>query len=68
MKVRKKIGAEGYDIHSLRYTTAAELAVLGLSDEVIMSITGHSTVAMIARYAGPARQRQRAKLAQELRE
>jgi integrase len=68
MKVRKKIGAEDYDIHSLRYTTAAELAALGLSDEVIMSITGHSTVAMIARYAGPARQRQRAKLAQELRE
>jgi len=66
--VRKKIGAEGCDIHSLRYTTAAELAALGLSDEVIMSITGHSTVAMVARYAGPARQRQRAQQAQERRD
>lgn len=67
MKVRKQIGAEGYDIHSLRYTTAAELAALGLSDEVIMSITGHATVAMVARYAGPARQRKRAIEAQERR-
>jgi integrase len=67
MKMRKQIGAEGYDIHSLRYTTAAELAALGLSDEVIMSITGHATVAMVARYAGPARQRQRAIEAQERR-
>tara|TARA_R100001224_G_scaffold108163_1_gene84193 strand:- start:5270 stop:5404 length:135 start_codon:yes stop_codon:yes gene_type:complete len=26
MKLRRQIGAEAYDIHSLRYTTTAELA------------------------------------------
>lgn len=66
--VRKQIGAEQYDIHSLRYTTAAELAALGCSDELIMSITGHKTSAMVAKYAGPARQRARATEAQGRRE
>lgn len=64
MAVRKQIGAEAYDIHSLRYTTAAELAGLGCSDELIASVTGHSTLAMVARYAGSARQRSRATEAQ----
>lgn len=67
MDVRRKIGAERYDIHGLRYTTASELAEAGCSDELIMSITGHKTMAMVARYAGPARQRTRAKEAQEKR-
>jgi len=60
MAVRKKIGAEAYDLHGLRYTTAAELAALGCSDELIMAVTGHKTSAMVARYAGPARQKSRA--------
>lgn len=64
MAVRKAIGAEAYDIHSLRYTTAAELAALGCSDELIASVTGHGTLAMVAKYAGAARQRSRAKDAQ----
>jgi len=68
MAVRVAIGADAYDLHSLRYATAAELAALGCSDELIMSVTGHKTSAMVARYAGPARQKSRAKEAQGKRE
>ena len=68
MNVRKSIGAEAYDLHGLRYTAAAELAALGCNDELIMAVTGHKTRAMVAKYAGPARQKARAKLAQAERE
>lgn len=67
MKARKAIGAEAYDLHSLRYTTAAELAEAGCSDDLIKAITGHTTGAMVAKYAGPARQKARAILAQDSR-
>jgi integrase len=62
--IREKIGAGAYDLHSLRYTAASELAALGCSDELIMSVTGHSSGAMVAHYAGPARQKSRATEAQ----
>lgn len=64
MNVRKQIGAEEFDLHGLRYSAAAELAALGCSDELIMSVTGHQTRAMVARYAGAARQKTRAAEAQ----
>jgi len=67
MAVRVEIGAEAYDLHGLRYTAAAELAAAGCSDELIMSVTGHRTKAMVERYSGPERQKTRAKLAQETR-
>ena len=67
MTIRKQIGAESYDLHGLRYAAAAELASLGCSDELIMAVTGHQTRAMVARYAGSARQVSRAKEAQKLR-
>lgn len=60
LAVRKQIGAQGYDLHSLRYTAASELAAAGCSDELIMSVTGHETLAMMRKYAGAARQRARA--------
>ena len=60
MAVRKKIGAEAYDQHALRYTAAAELAAAGCSDELIEAVTGHKSRAMVARYAGAARQKVRA--------
>lgn len=66
-QVREQIGAMAYDIHGLRYAAAAELAAAGCSDELIASITGHKTTAMIAKYAGPARQKARAKEAQRMR-
>jgi len=67
MDVRKAIGAEAYDIHGLRHSAASELAALGLSDEHIMSITGHASSGMVRTYAGKAAQRARAKEAQERR-
>lgn len=67
MAVRKAIGAEEYDIHGLRYAAAAELAEAGCSDELIASVTGHSTASMVRKYAGPARQKIRAIEAQERR-
>lgn len=66
-EVREKIGALDYDIHGLRYAAAAELAAAGCSDELIAAITGHKTTTMIAKYAGPSRQRSRAKAAQDKR-
>lgn len=65
--VRDQIGAEAWDIHGLRHYAASELAALGLSDEEIMSITGHSSGGMVRLYAGKAAQRARAKKAQEKR-
>jgi integrase len=67
MQVRKQIGAEEYDLHGLRHAAAAELAALGCSDELIEAVTGHQSRAMVAHYAGAARQRTRAKEAQEKR-
>jgi integrase len=60
LQVRKQIGATAYDLHSLRHTAAAELAAAGCSDDLIMSVTGHETAAMVRLYAGAARQRSRA--------
>lgn len=68
MTVRKQIDAEAYDLHALRHTTAHELAALGCTDELIMAVTGHSSRAMVAHYAGSARQKARATEAQSMRE
>jgi integrase len=68
MAVRKQIGAGAFDIHALRHSTTAELAALGCSDELIMAVTGHKSPGMVAHYAGPARQKARAKEAQGRRE
>ena len=68
MKLRRQIGAESYDIHSLRYTATAELARVGLDDQQIMSITGHKTNRMVQLYAGAERQKARARMANKVRE
>lgn len=68
MDVRRDIGAEAYDIHSLRYSAAAELAQAGCSDELIAAVTGHATVAMVRKYSGAVRQKIRAIEAQARRE
>lgn len=67
MKVRKAVGAEAFTIHGWRYSAAAELAAAGCSDEEIQAITGHKARAMVVKYAGPARQEQRARAAQRRR-
>lgn len=68
MKLRREIGAEAYDIHSLRYTATAELARVGLDDDKIMAITGHKTQRMVQLYAGAERQKARAKAANAARD
>lgn len=68
MDIRDTIGAQAWDIHALRHTAASELAALGLDDQHIMAITGHSSSGMVRLYAGKAAQRTRAKKAQESRE
>lgn len=65
--VRVKIGAEAYDLHALRHTTASELVALGCSDELVMAVTGHKTPGMVAHYTRTARQKGRAIEAQEKR-
>lgn len=55
MKLRKEIGAEAYNIHAIRHTVASEIGEAG-DDADVMSITGHTTAAMVRHYAGkPAR-------------
>lgn len=67
MKVRKKIGAEAFDIHALRHTTAHELAALGCTDAEIAAITGHTSAASVRRYSAAAAQARRARDAQKKR-
>jgi integrase len=67
MAIRKKIGAEKWDIHGLRYSAASEIAELGFSDEFIKSITGHASSRVLQLYAGAAAQKARAKIVQKER-
>ncbi len=54
---RKRLGVEAYDLHALRYRGIHELALRGCTDDEIASYSGHTTKAMIEKYAGAARQR-----------
>lgn len=66
MAVRRKIGAEAWDMHSLRYAAASEIAAMpGMTQEHVSAITGHSSAAMVRLYAGPAIQKMRAQEAQK---
>jgi len=67
LKIRKQIGAEAYDIHSLRYSAACEMALAGLSDETIGAVTGQS-MQMVKHYTKSVRQMARAKRAIQARE
>lgn len=55
MNVRKEIGAEKYDIHSLRYNAACDMALAGLDDVEIGSVTGQ-TVQTVQHYTASVRQ------------
>ena len=63
----RKYRPKGCTIHGLRYTAVEELAEAGCSDDEIAAISGHKSRAMIEKYAGPARQRARARAAQKRR-
>jgi integrase len=62
-KERKRLGLEAYDLHALRYRSIKELAWAGCDDDEIASYGGHTTKAMIAKYADEARQEVRARQA-----
>lgn len=66
MKLRKEIGAEAHNIHAIRHTVASEIGETG-DDSDVMSITGHTTPAMVKHYAGTARQKARAEKVQKRR-
>lgn len=67
LQERKRLGLEAYDLHALRYRGLMELAWAGCDDDEIMSYSGHNTKAMVALYAGQARQVMRAETAAEKR-
>lgn len=64
---RVRLGLEAYDLHALRYRSIKELAWAGCDDDEIAAYSGHSTKAMIPKYAGEARQEIRARQAREKR-
>ncbi|QCO56952.1 integrase (plasmid) [Pseudorhodobacter turbinis] len=63
IKERKRLGLMLYDQHALRYRGVKELAWSGCDDDEIASYSGHTTKAMIVKYAGEARQIMRARQA-----
>ncbi|KZY45692.1 hypothetical protein A3731_32880 [Roseovarius sp. HI0049] len=65
-KVRERVGALDYDIHSWRYNAACELLEAGCSDDLIAAVTGQSP-AMVQHYTKKVRQRMRAAQAQQMR-
>jgi integrase len=66
-KERERLGLVDYDLHALRYRGVMELAWAGCDDDEIASYSGHSSKAMIRKYAGKARQTMRARQAREKR-
>lgn len=65
-KVRERINATAYDIHSWRYNAACELLEAGCADDLIAAVTGQSP-AMVQHYTRKVRQRLRAIEAQRKR-
>ena len=63
IKERKRLGVMAFDQHALRYRGVMELAWAGCDDDEIASYSGHTTNAMIRKYAGEARQIMRARQA-----
>lgn len=64
---RERLGLMEYDLHALRYRGVQELAEAGCTDDEIASYSGHTSKEMIAKYAGAARQKMRARQAREKR-
>lgn len=63
IRERKRLGLMAYDQHALRYRGVMELAWAGCDDDEIASYSGHTSKAMIIKYAGEARQIMRARQA-----
>lgn len=67
-KIGARVGEERLVQHGWRYTAAKELAEAGCSDAQIQAVTGHKTLAMVAKYRAQASQKQASKEAQQRRE
>ncbi len=67
LNARKAVDAEKWDLHSLRYSAAAELCLAGCTDDEIAAVTGQSP-AMVRHYTASVRQKVRAIKAQGARE
>lgn len=65
-RVRERIGALSYDIHSWRYNAACELVEAGCGDDLVAAVTGQSP-AMVIHYTKKVRQKVRAMQAQQKR-
>lgn len=63
VRERKRLGLMAYDQHALRYRGVMELAWAECTDDEIASYSGHTSKAMIIKYAGEARQIMRARQA-----
>jgi len=63
VRERKRLGLLAFDQHALRYRGVMELAWAGCTDDEIASYSGHTSKAMIIKYAGEARQIMRARQA-----
>lgn len=59
-------GLQGYSMHGLRKAASRRLAELGLSNQLIKSITGHTSDAEVARYTRDAEQARLAQTAMNL--
>lgn len=65
--VRQKIGAEAFDLYSLRHSVASELVRMGCSDELVAAVLGHSSARTAPIYTATVRQISRAKEAMNKR-
>jgi integrase len=63
VRERKRLGLMAFDQHALRYRGVMELAWAKCTDDEIASYSGHTSKAMIIKYAGEARQIMRARQA-----
>jgi len=58
-------GLQGYSAHGLRKAASRRMAELGLSNQVIKSITGHSSDSEVARYTKSVSQEKMARIAMD---
>lgn len=56
MRRCREAGLEGYSMHGLRKATSRRMAEIGLSNQLIKSITGHTSDAEVSRYTREAEQ------------
>lgn len=56
MRQCRKAGLEGYSMHGLRKAASRRMAELGLSNQMIKSLTGHTSDTEVARYTRDAEQ------------